>query len=298
MAIEVHRERKRTKYPSHQPGVVTSWGSYHQKVVAFNCVYHNVGEALKRSLAEGGCDHKGSLSQVDTEGEKPKDKGTCKHADQYTTTKGSCKCDKGTGCNCSADHVAGEGPKCDKGTGCSADAFEDHGGKQCDKGTGCNADSFNGDGVKGHKADKFNPSKRSGKDSDRFDTGKGSNSKDSRKHVDKYEHTREGTCKGGKGSLAEMDLSEGDGEEKPTVTYNHDDNFKSDSNYNQSNKYDTGKSDIKDVRKHVDKYETTNEGGYRSSSLTELDDCTDEQKSDPNSKCFVQSDEENENDIV
>ena len=52
----VHRAKKRTKYPSIQPGVVTRWGSYHKESTTFNCVCHNVNEALKNLLAEGGCD--------------------------------------------------------------------------------------------------------------------------------------------------------------------------------------------------------------------------------------------------
>jgi hypothetical protein len=213
--------------------------------------------------------------------------------------------------------------------------------------------------VKGSKADKFNPSSRKGRDADRYDTGKGSNSKDSRKHVDKYENTREGECKAEKGSLAEIDLSEGDTEEKPSGTCNHADNYRSDSNtkkngksadgfgiegrckacsadtfgnavngidsakckgcnadrfdgqgknnkngrdsesFNPSkksgrdaDKYDTGKGSSKDSRKHVDKYESTTEGGCRSSSLAELEECTESQKSDPFSKCYLDQEED------
>ena len=53
----VHQAKKRTKYPSIQPGVVAHWGSYHKKSTTFNCVRHNVDEALKNLLAEGGCDN-------------------------------------------------------------------------------------------------------------------------------------------------------------------------------------------------------------------------------------------------
>ena len=53
----VHRAKKRTKYPSIQPGVVTRWGSYHKESTTFNCVRHDVDEALKNLLAEGGCDN-------------------------------------------------------------------------------------------------------------------------------------------------------------------------------------------------------------------------------------------------
>jgi hypothetical protein len=65
-----------------------------------------------------------------------------------------------------------------------------------------------------------------------------------------------------------------------------------------ADKYDAGKGSKSDTRKHVDKYESTNEGGCRGGSLAELDDCTDEQKGDPNSKCFVSEDMDDNDSIV
>jgi hypothetical protein len=54
--------------------------------------------------------------------------------------------------------------------------------------------------------------------------------------VDKYENTREGNCKAGKGnSLAEMELSEGENEEKPG-NCKHADNYSSDSNHKKGAK--------------------------------------------------------------
>ena len=76
-------------------------------------------------------------------------------------------------------------------------------------------------------ADKYEPSKRSGKDADKYDTGKASTGKAGQKHADKYENTREGTCKGSL-AQAEMDLSEGDSEEKPSGTCKNADNHHDD----------------------------------------------------------------------
>ena len=53
----VHRAKKRTKYPSIQPGVVTRWGSYHEEATRFNCIHHDVDEALENNFKEEGCDY-------------------------------------------------------------------------------------------------------------------------------------------------------------------------------------------------------------------------------------------------
>ena len=153
-----------------------------------------------------------------------------------------------------------------------------------------------------------------------YDTGKDSSS-DSRKHVDKYESTTEGGCRGS--------LSQLDGESEKPGSCRTADNYRSDKGKGKSadgfgvegkckncsadhfedygreckgkgcgadsfngdnvkgrpadsysnakgkgkdaDRYDTGKDKSSDSRKHVDKYESTTEGGCRA----ELE-CTEE----------------------
>lgn len=55
--VAVHKARKRTKYPSIQPGVVTRWGSYQKEAGIFNCTRHDLHQSLHDMLDEGGCDN-------------------------------------------------------------------------------------------------------------------------------------------------------------------------------------------------------------------------------------------------
>ena len=55
--MAVHNARKRTKYLSIQPGVVTRLGSYQKEVGIFNCTRHDLHQFLHDMLDEGGCDN-------------------------------------------------------------------------------------------------------------------------------------------------------------------------------------------------------------------------------------------------
>ena len=55
--VEVHKAKKRSKYPSIQPGVVTAWSSYQKEAGTFNCKRHDLHESLHKMLDVGGCDN-------------------------------------------------------------------------------------------------------------------------------------------------------------------------------------------------------------------------------------------------
>ena len=54
--VAVHKLRKRTKWPSIQPGVCTRWGSYQEEAYNFNCTHHDLDQSMHDMLDEGGCD--------------------------------------------------------------------------------------------------------------------------------------------------------------------------------------------------------------------------------------------------
>ena len=55
--VAVHKAKKRTKYPSIQPGVVTRGDSYQKEAGIFNCKRHDLHKSLHKMLDVGGCDN-------------------------------------------------------------------------------------------------------------------------------------------------------------------------------------------------------------------------------------------------